>query len=153
MISEELTFKDEDGHLVVIMPSVVERLLSHRQLEARSLEAAGVLIGERRGVHLVIQDLSEPGAGDLRTRYSVDRCGRHHQTAVDKAFVDSNGTCQYLGEWHTHPEDDPSPSSKDTNSWKRFLVDSQPMALLIVGRKSIWMAKKVGFELVPFVEI
>ena len=153
MANAELTFKDTDAHLVVIMPSVVERLLDHRQLDPLSDEAAGVLIGERRGPHIVIQRLSEPGKGDIRNRHSVNRLGAHHQIAVDKAFASSKGTFQYLGEWHTHPEDAPSPSQTDTSSWATNLVDIEPMILIIVGRQRIWAAKKIGRKLVPLTEI
>ena len=153
MNKAELTFRDDDGHLIVIMPHVINRLMTHRQLNWFSKEAAGVLIGERRGPHLVIHDVSEPGKGDTRSRYAVNRRGIHHQLAVDNAFVRSEGSLQYLGEWHTHPEDTPSPSVTDLNSWKRHLVDPEQMVLVIVGRKHIWVAKKVAGRITPLVKI
>lgn len=64
-------------------------------------ESAGVLIGERRGQHLVVCDISEPGSGDIRQRCRVDRRGVHHQSRVNEAFERSAGTHLYLGEWHT----------------------------------------------------
>lgn len=97
MVNTELTFKDSFGSLLVVMPSAINRLLDHRQLDSSSNEAAGVLIGERRGSHLVIYDISEPGKGDIRSRYFVDRRGPHHQAAVDDAFARSSGRLQYLG--------------------------------------------------------
>ncbi|MBR7781870.1 CBASS system CD-NTase/cGAS isopeptidase Cap3 [Undibacterium luofuense] len=153
MVDFELTFKDNNGHLLVIMPTVVTRLLVYRQLHWNSKEAAGVLIGERRGPHLVVQDISEPGNGDIRSRYSVDRRGSHHQTVVDEAFIRSSGTLQYLGEWHTHPEDKPSPSAKDLSSWRRHLVDSEQMLLVIVGREEMWAAKKIADTIIPLNKI
>ncbi|MGE1076177.1 Mov34/MPN/PAD-1 family protein [Pseudomonas fragariae (ex Marin et al. 2024)] len=144
MVDSELTFTDNFGCLLVITPSVVNRLLGYRQLNASSNEAAGVLIGERRGSHLVIHDISEPGKGDIRRRCFVDRRGPHHQVAVDDAFARSLGTLQYLGEWHTHPEDIPSPSTTDLVTWHRNLVEKGPMALIIMGRKEVWAAKKTA---------
>lgn len=141
MLDTELTFSDHNGHLVVIMDQVAQRLISHRQLHCFSKEAAGILIGERRGPHLIICELSEPGLGDLRHRFSVNRKGQHHQTRVLTAFTQSDGTKQYLGEWHTHPEDNPTPSSRDICSWQEHIDDSSPMILLIVGRKNIWLGK------------
>ncbi|MCM2446252.1 peptidase [Rahnella sp. CG8] len=142
MAINELTFEDASGHLVVITSNVLSRLLSFRQLTPDSHEAAGVLIGERRGAHLVIHTISEPGEGDLQSRSSVDRCGTHHQAVVNDAFRNSSGTLQYLGEWHTHPEDYPQPSSRDRQSWRMYLTASVPMVLIIVGRKHLWAAKK-----------
>lgn len=153
MTEKELTFTDNHGALLVIMPRSLNRLLAYRQLDNFSTEAAGVLIGERRGSHLVVHQISEPGKGDIRSRYFVDRCGPHHQIAVDKAFIDSSGLLQYLGEWHTHPEDSPSPSSKDFDSWQKNIVNDEPMILLIVGRKEIWAAKKNSEHLITTLKL
>ena len=153
MATTELTFKDHSGGLLVIMPSVVSRLLKYRQMDESSNEAAGVLIGERRGAHLVIYEVSEPGKGDIRSRYFVDRRGLHHQAAVDEAFVRTSGSLQYLGEWHTHPENRPTPSLKDLKTWSRHLISQEPMILLIVGREKIWAAKKTSEGVFSLFEI
>lgn len=152
MIDTELTFTDTHNRLLVILPSVLGRLLSYRQLNLSCKEAAGVLIGERRGPHLVVHQASEPGKGDIRRRGFVDRRGPHHQAAVKEAFLSSSGRLQYIGEWHTHPEDVPSPSSTDLNSWKRYLVADEPMVLLIVGRTEIWAAKKCTTTIIPLLK-
>ncbi|MCT8869364.1 MAG: peptidase [Shewanella oneidensis] len=147
MLIDELIFKDMNDDLVVILKNASTLLQNHRQLTSDSKEAAGVLIGERRGRHLVICDISEPGEGDIRYRFSVNRKGSHHQEKVDVAFEQSNGTHQYIGEWHTHPEDFPSPSFTDRCSWLRNISSNKPMIVLIVGRKKIWVAKKNGCRL------
>lgn len=152
MATCELTFRDDNDELVVIAAKVMTQLLSFRQLSPESHEAAGVLIGERRGIHLVIHDLSVPGKGDKRTRFSVDRCGPHHQEAVDAAFYRSEGTLQYLGEWHTHPEDYPHPSSRDKRSWQSNLTGPAPVVLIIVGKKALWAAKKTENAMLPLTE-
>ncbi|MDO4233745.1 Mov34/MPN/PAD-1 family protein [Pseudomonas sp.] len=153
MIDTELTFTDKHGGLLVIMPTPLKKMLAYRQLGWFSTEAAGVLIGERRGPHLVVHEISEPGPGDIRRRCFVDRRGAHHQTVVDKAFISSSGMLQYLGEWHTHPEDSPSPSSMDLDTWQRHLISGhKKMALLIVGRKEIWAAKKDAQIITPLTE-
>jgi len=153
MAEMELTFKDNNGDLVVIMPNVLDRLMTYRQLHWYTSEAAGVLIGERRGPHLVVQDVSEPGKGDIRSRYYVDRKGSHHQLAVDQAFLRSGGALQYIGEWHSHPEDEPSPSTKDRDSWGRYLSAPEPMVLIIVGRRKLMVAKKEGRNIIPLAEL
>lgn len=152
MTDHELTFTDSDNHLVVILPHVAEILLSYRQIKPHSAEAAGVIIGERRGDHLVIQRISEPGPGDKRSRYAVDRCGPTHQVTVEQAFFQSEGTLQYLGEWHTHPEDCPTPSPRDLKSWRKHLTEPEPMVLIIVGRSEIWVAKKTGPDILRLKE-
>ncbi|EGT0640428.1 peptidase [Citrobacter werkmanii] len=148
MNNTELIFSHNNGSLAVIMGDVVKKLLSYRQLSSSSYESAGVLIGERRGAHLIIFSISEPGPGDIRHRCSVDRRGKHHQKTVNDEFRISNGERQYLGEWHTHPEDFPNPSYRDLRSWDKNLDAAFPMVLLIVGRKSIWAGWKEGNKLI-----
>ena len=140
--ASELVFKDNDGKIVVILEHVLNIMLNYRQLTPTSLEAAGVLIGERRGPHLVICDLSVPGIGDIRSRYQVDRKGKHHQKKVIECFYSSSGFKQYIGEWHTHPEDYPSPSLLDKQSWRDNLVANIPMVTIILGRKALWVGRK-----------
>ena len=145
--TSELVFQDENNNVVVILEDVIKVMLGYRQLTFNSLEAAGVLIGERRGSHLVICDLSLPGTGDLRSRYRVDRRGKHHQEKVNGCFRTSEGYLQYLGEWHTHPEDFPEPSPLDKKSWKDNLIADFPMVTVIIGRKALWIARKEGDKL------
>lgn len=137
----EVTYIDDLGQLVVVMPTVIEKLLSYRQLSPSCKEAAGVLIGERRGPHIVIHAISEPGPGDIRSRYTVVRKGFHHQTLVNVLHHKSGGTMNYVGEWHSHPESHPSPSGIDKSSWKKDLASSEPMVLIIVGQCAIWCGK------------
>lgn len=143
MIDKELVFKAQDESLVVISPEVANIFLSYRQLSDSSQESAGVLIGERRGTHVVIKTLSEPSCWDIRSRFMVDRVSRHHQKVVDNAFKKSNGDWHYLGEWHTHPEDVPKPSMTDYTSWHKNLKSLDALILIIVGRTDFWVGKKV----------
>ena len=147
MRDKDLVFKADDDALVVILSEVVKILLSYRQLVDSNPESAGVIIGERRGVHLVVRMVSVPNFTDIRSRFSVNRIGKHHQEKVDTAFRESNGTWQYLGEWHTHPEDIPSPSMVDYNSWKKYLCSPDPLILIIVGRSKWWVGKKINQEI------
>ncbi|CAH7449821.1 CD-NTase-associated protein 3 [Vibrio chagasii] len=151
-IDSELTYKDKDECLVVVTEKVLDILIKYRQMGVLDTEAAGVLLGEIRGKHLVVTDLSIPGRGDLRSRNRVDRKGKHHQIKVDECFQESGGTVNYLGEWHTHPEDSPKPSPQDRSSWLVHLTSDAPRVTLIVGRKQIWLGKlkdKKLIELIP----
>lgn len=140
----ELTYQDSNGCLVVITEHVLTVLAKYKQTEMQDNEAAGVLLGEKRGQHVVITDLSEPGFGDLRLRNLVDRRGKHHQQKVDDCFQLSGGTVNYIGEWHTHPEDFPQPSQQDRSSWSAHLKGGAPKIVLIVGIKGFWIGKMKG---------
>ena len=142
MTPSELVFKAKDDSLVVILPEVVDTLLSYRQLMVSTPESAGVVIGERRGKHCIIRTVSLPSTEDVRTRFSVNRIGVAHQDKVNSAFQESNGLWQYLGEWHTHPEEVPSPSTIDYKSWHKQLHSAEPLILIIVGLTDFWVGKK-----------
>jgi integrative and conjugative element protein (TIGR02256 family) len=63
-----------------------------------------------------------------------------HQTVIDEKWEETKGTCNYLGEWHTHPEDHPTPSSIDIKTWFRLVKETKfefgELYFIIVGRKS-----------------
>lgn len=61
---------------------------------------------------------------------------------IEDEFEKSNHTRFYLGEWHTHPEDNPSPSYQDLASLKKSynknsIVISNLILMAIIGRKNI----------------
>ncbi len=143
----ELVFIDEFDNHVVVMSEVVRLFHSYRQMHYASTEAGGTIIGERRGQHIVVTDISEPGQGDIRTRNRFERKGDHHQQKVDELFKQSDGYLVYLGEWHTHPEDFPQPSNTDIKSWLAGLIATDPMVLFIVGRKRNWLGIKHGNDI------
>lgn len=152
-MNKEYIFKNELDVLIILKPDAIKKLLKYRQLNITDTEAAGVLIGEKRGQHFVICDISEPQKKDVRSRYSVNRCDPEHQQIVNKAFNLSNGTWQYLGEWHTHPEANPYPSITDTNSWNQNLTKYFPIILIIIGTKTIWVAQKDSHNIYKFEQI
>ncbi|WP_281180887.1 Mov34/MPN/PAD-1 family protein [Chondromyces crocatus] len=110
------------------------------QHDPHALEAGGVLVGRHiRGSRDVVVDLvTEPMPGDRQSRYSFHRSQKPHQRFLDEIWRTSRKTCVYLGEWHTHPERHPSPSSVDLADWRKRLVkdqvDSESMFFVIVGQ-------------------
>ena len=152
-MNKEYIFKNNLDALIILKPDVVRKLLSYRQLNIKDTEAGGVLIGERRGQHFVICDISEPQKKDIRSRHSVDRCDPEHQQVVNNAFNLSNGTWQYLGEWHTHPEANPQPSNLDNDSWNKNLAGYDSILLIIMGIQTIWVAQKNNHKINKFEQI
>lgn len=125
---------------------VVDVLHRYAQRDPRAAEAGGVLMGRHiLGTRDVVVDaVTEPMRGDRRSRFSFHRSQGPHQRALDNAWRSSDGTCVYLGEWHTHPEPCPTPSAIDLKDWytrlQRDKVDSESLFFLIVGqtRTAAW---------------
>jgi integrative and conjugative element protein (TIGR02256 family) len=130
---------------IKIDPPVLERFRPYIQNNAKSFEGGGVLLGRliKETKDIVIDKITVPMIGDKRSRFSFYRGGKMHQRIVDREWDKSEGTCNYLGEWHTHPEKFPSPSSQDISDWKRKLkqdfYSTRYLYFIIVGTKEIGM--------------
>jgi integrative and conjugative element protein (TIGR02256 family) len=59
-------------------------------------------------------------------------------------------TMAYLGLWHTHPEEDPTPSSVDRNDWKQAVsqdtFEGERLFFPIIGtqRIRVWSLTRQG---------
>jgi integrative and conjugative element protein (TIGR02256 family) len=130
---------------IKIDPQVWERMKPHIQLLPEAKEAGGVLLGRfiKDSKDIVIDKITIPMIGDKRTRFSFIRGEAMHQRIVDREWSRSKGTCNYLGEWHTHPENYPSPSNTDIADWKRKLKEghysSRYLYFIIVGIKELYI--------------
>jgi integrative and conjugative element protein (TIGR02256 family) len=62
---------------------------------------------------------------------------------VDAAWGESGGSRNYLGEWHSHPEDVPAPSDIDIENWHRIIAqtvcEQDFLLFAIVGRTATQM--------------
>ena len=108
----------------------------------RDPEAGGVLLGRhiRDSMDVVVDFVTTPSTEDRRSRFRFWRAPKHHQEEINRAWTESEGTCVYLGEWHTHPQADPRPSATDLRDWRRKLREDSfvdPIFYLIVGTASI----------------
>jgi len=137
------TFVDDKEHKFKLSTGVVATVLGYRQDDPSRPEAGGILLG--RYIldcdDVVVDEATVPVEDDRRSRQRFYRSAKHHQDAICRAWARSAGTCNYLGEWHTHPEADPSPSSIDLAGWRRKLivdhVDSGVLYFVIVGTHAI----------------
>lgn len=114
-----------------------------RQVADSDTEAGGLLIGRLISgtADVVVDRATGPVPSDRRSRFYFVRARRPAQEAVDAAWASSAGTQNYIGDWHTHPEDDPSPSCIDRRDWRQIVRRSefeQPrLVFIIVGRNRI----------------
>jgi len=137
--------------------SAASSLLSFRQLEVSATEAGGVLVGRHilGTVDVVIDLVTTPMQGDRRTRTSFHRARARHQAVLDREWKISRGTRVYLGEWHTHPERVPQPSSTDLDDWQRRLrrdtVEAPFVFFLIVGQDEVrgWEGSRTSYGVAP----
>jgi integrative and conjugative element protein (TIGR02256 family) len=138
-----IVFRTRDGKRLKLDDAVLERFALYRQVAPHHHEAGGVLLGRHLldSSDIVVDEITEPMAGDSRSRFRFRRGQWNHQRRIDEAWLASRGTCVYLGEWHTHPEADPTPSSTDLHDWRRRLrtdaFGGDALYFLILGVRAV----------------
>jgi integrative and conjugative element protein (TIGR02256 family) len=145
-----LTFTCVSGGSVFIGMNVGAVFEQFSNGDASSADGGGILLGRfiRDSDDIVVDEITTPADGDKRSKFFFWRRREPHQKRVDDAWGKSNGTSNYLGEWHTHPEDTPAPSEHDIQNWKRIAnlarYEQDRLLFVIVGYKKIrlWVLKK-----------
>jgi integrative and conjugative element protein (TIGR02256 family) len=133
-------FARANGGHFEIGADVARILLDHRQMDHADHESGGLLLGRLIDTtnDVVVDEITTPSAADRRERYRFFRDISPAQQKVNAAWSESSGTCIYLGEWHSHPEDIPNPSFEDRREWKRIVrlseYEQYSLFFVIVGR-------------------
>jgi integrative and conjugative element protein (TIGR02256 family) len=140
------------GH-VELSDDVLETLHRHRQLKAASREAGGQLFARFGNDGMVIVRATEPTAGSRRGRTFFWPSRRDEQKEIKALFAEG---LHYVGDWHSHPEAFPEPSSADIDKMEGIYDESQHelncMVMLIVGTSEapagIWLGSvsKTGVQ-------
>jgi integrative and conjugative element protein (TIGR02256 family) len=154
------THRRPSGGTVTLVAAVTKTFAAFVQTGQNDSEAGGVLLGRLilDSSDVIIDVASRPHSEDKRSRFFFWRSNKPAQRRVIEAWQESSGTQNYLGEWHTHPEDVPTPSCVDIQNWKRLVkrskFEQEFLLFIIVGRREtgVWEARKGGrIELLPLV--
>lgn len=129
-----------DGTDLIIHAQVVDTFLHHTQKNSNDPESGGFLLGyeNSRTSSIVVENITLPQGDDRKSStYFLLRDSKHisflEKSKIEKSF--------FLGSWHTHPEDNATPSIIDWKDWKKSRKNERPgsryMVFIIVGRKEI----------------
>ncbi len=152
-MNKALLFRRTYGGVAKASPEALSQMLLFRQTEPDSREAGGILLGRHilGCKDIVIDEVTCPAPADHRLRLSFHRSQVYHQQVIDERWRISRGTCQYLGEWHTHPEAFPTPSSVDFSDWHRRLrVDrftGGALLFIIIGTAEVRVWEGIRYSL------
>jgi integrative and conjugative element protein (TIGR02256 family) len=109
---------------------------AHRQLRFYQREAGGQLFARVRDNDWEIVAATGPRSKDRRGRFSFLPHRKSEQTEI---FEHHQRGLDFVGDWHTHPEDKPTPSTDDLASIDQVVRRSTHhlpgFLLMIVGRK------------------
>lgn len=149
----DLLFSDGLGKFK-LPASVVTQLRQFAQVKRSQPEAGGLLLGRLvlGNVDAVVDEITTPQSMDYQSQFRFFRSAQGHQQILNERWQQSGGTCNYLGEWHTHPEPKPKPSGRDTRSWReqieRLSTGQMSLYFVIVGTATIavWKANRAPFS-------
>ncbi|MBU5593841.1 Mov34/MPN/PAD-1 family protein [Amphibacillus sp. MSJ-3] len=128
---------------IEVRDGVVNQLSHFIQREAKSLESGGILMGKRLySGDIIITDITTPQKGDIRKRMYFKKKTKIHQKISDDIWAESKGRITYVGEWHTHPENIPTPSFVDIKGWElgvKKQKNNKVYLFLIIGIREFGM--------------
>ena len=146
----ELRFVSERfGTAIHFSPETVEHFVAHRQQGRVKTEIGGQLFAQFERGEVRVVRATGPNATDKRgwTWFRPDL--RKQNTEIQQLFQQG---FHFVGDWHTHPEREPRPSSWDTDSMNDCFKKSQhqlrAFLMVIVGRADfptgLWVSLHQG---------
>jgi integrative and conjugative element protein (TIGR02256 family) len=136
-----------DGTRKLKVPESIFEEFAQYEQRADPNESGGILLG------LVFNDYDEPL--ELVKPSKSDKMGLHMfirrrspaQRKINRAWSKSGGYMIYLGEWHTHPGCDPTPSGQDKKMIKNAVQTTKMeigyLYLIIAGKnRSFWIGRQ-----------
>ena len=136
-----------DGTRKLRVPlEVVNKLFAYAERKDRC-EQGGILLGRVFRDYDEITSLVGPSRSDIAGLFSFVRKREPAQKSVNKAWNRSGGYTVYLGEWHTHPGNDPSPSAQDKNminsTLRKTQMELEYLYFIIGGKeKMYWVGRQ-----------
>lgn len=123
---------------VCIGPTALEKI--HALVKSSGAhEIGGPMVGYvTHENELVITDVSGPGLQGRRMPWNVTVDGEHSKQFSDRAFRDSGGKLDFVGDWHSHPSICIHPSEGDRLAMKLLAetpgLVSNPVSLIFSSR-------------------
>jgi integrative and conjugative element protein (TIGR02256 family) len=145
-----------ENMIITVVETIIEEIRLRRQVKYRDKESGGMVIGSivNNSNEIELRDYTIPQLGDFQSRYRFIRKKKIHNAILQKKWMESEGTVMYMGEWHTHPENDPHYSLQDIRNWRKLLKESNTFSdhlfFLIGGIDyyKIWVGNRLSGEIV-----
>ena len=140
-------FVTEDHAVAVVLSAPIRASLLGQCKRAGNVETGGILIGHYSalGDQAVITGISGPPRNSVARRRSFVRGLQGLQRLLNRAWRRDE---YYLGEWHSHPLAEPTPSHADASQMVAFSSDpqlrcSEPVLVVVGGdpesRGELWV--------------
>ena len=133
-------YRIDENSVLSIENHAINKMMRYCQKQGMN-ESGGILLGRVRTDYseFTITDVSEPCRNDKSGRCFFIRNKENAQRIIYESWKQSKGEVNYLGEWHTHPVLNPTPSYVDKQLLDKCLNENQypfkGLFMIIVGRK------------------
>jgi len=97
-----------------------------------TIETGGVLVGYIENDVIYIEKASYPGPNAIHDIVNFQADANFVDMFIDMECANSDGRYRYIGEWHTHPQIEPTPSDIDLLSLKEIADTSTDFALVVI---------------------
>jgi integrative and conjugative element protein (TIGR02256 family) len=126
------------GQLLRLSDNVIAHFERHRQTKFWQREAGGLLFAKFDLPLIAIEEATGPRRTDRRTRYSYAPDVDAERKEIEQRFRDD---LHFVGCWHTHPEDLPTPSPLDIRNTSDCVRRSKHalngFVMAIIGRTAL----------------
>ena len=126
------------GRTLILADEVMDHLMGYRQTRLQDREAGGQLFALFAKSSVIIKCATGPHFLDRRTRRSFRPCKYMEHLDIKRMF---KNRLHYIGDWHTHPESRPQPSSEDIQNLNRIFRKSNhelsSFLMLIMGTDAL----------------
>jgi len=123
------------GTIVSLSPEVVKHFAEHRQQGKIKTEIGGQLFAEFVKNEVRVVRTTGPNATDKRGWAWFKPDQRKQNAEIKQLFADG---LHFVGDWHTHPEREPNPSSWDLESmedcFKKSRHQLKAFLMVIIGQ-------------------
>lgn len=129
----------EDKLKLVIEDEVLSGIYKFNPINYKN-ENGGILLGKfnKKNNTYIITNISTTNSKDRKGKYFFIRNKKQAQMVIDKYWKISNGEINYLGEWHTHDEQYPTPSFIDKQLVQQMLnnknIEINNVFMIILGK-------------------
>jgi integrative and conjugative element protein (TIGR02256 family) len=115
----------------LFLPSALRELFDHAQLARDGRETGGIVLGTDGGLtgDFQVHVCGGPGPAARRAPRSFRRDVEHAQQLTDAAAAAGS---TWIGEWHTHLIDLPTPSDVDLHTYQHLLDDPETRLLRLL---------------------
>lgn len=108
-------------HAVSISDAALARITREAARSLDGLETGGILLGTDTANAIVIRHAGAPGPHAQRSERSFLRDLDHARQLAQSAWLEDGS--QWIGDWHTHPTGETTPSGVDLHAYLRHLRD------------------------------